>query len=211
MSKARTNGSIPFGSAKSPGFYTPENGKNKIPGVTPKSILLTNEFYLTKSLHHQYCKLTFRMFKKTWSAKVFTASVFVLAASIFTLIKFHFLPVGIPLAVIGLYLAFMAFWGYLYKQGVSFKQLKTFYGDPIKMKVDFHPQYFTVVTKEGSLDFLYKQVTHYLQFTEFDILIVSAQGIIEHGQIIDKRSFEPEELNTYYNIIEKNGLNHLSK
>ena len=45
-----------------------------------------------------------------------------------------------------------------------------------------------------------------IELQNMSILIVGADGIIVHGQIVDKKSFEPMELSTYYDILENAGV-----
>lgn len=192
------------------GFYRMNNPK--IPGKNPsKTVLVTNEFYLTKNLNRAYARETFRILKKKWRLGVYALFLVTLTAGFILLIPVKLPFVGIPLIVLSLYFLFMAGFGYLYQAEVSYRKLKSLYGENVKMKVEFHDRYFSVVTGEGKLEFLYKQIQHYLSFTEYDIFVVAKEGIIQHGQIIDKRAFTPEELNIYYSILDKNGISFLAE
>ena len=192
------------------GFYRMD--KQKIPGKNPsKTVLVTNEFYLTKRLNRAYARETFRILKKKWRIGVYALFFVTLAAGFILLIPVKLPFLGIPLIVLSLYFLFMAGFGYLYQAEIAYRNLKSLYGEPIKMKVEFHDRYFSVVTGEGKLEFLYRQIQHYLSFSEYDIFIVAKEGIIQHGQVIDKRSFTPEELNIYYSILDKNGISVLAE
>ena len=57
---------------------------------------------------------------------------------------------------------------------------------------------------------MYSQITDIIELDDISILIVSAKGIIQHGQIIDKKAFTQEELNKYYKLLySKNNLTNL--
>ena len=58
-------------------------------------------------------------------------------------------------------------------------------------------------TSENSMD-----VT--ISGDDMGVLIAANEGMIEHGQIIDKSVFTPEQLAKYYDILEEAGLNELN-
>jgi len=79
--------------------------------------------------------------------------------------------------------------------------MKDYFGNPVEMHVVFYPKFFKVKGAKNDYDFLYSQITDIIELEDMSILIVSAKGIITHGQIIDKKAFSKEELNKYYELL----------
>ena len=78
------------------------------------------------------------------------------------------------------------------------------------MKVEFYHEFFRVVTDKGTNDFPYASVRQRIELDDMGVLIAANEGMIEHGQIIDKSVFTPEQLAKYYDILEEAGLNELN-
>ena len=97
----------------------------------------------------------------------------------------------------------MSWFGYLYHAEVNYSQMKLYSGTPVEMHVIFYPKFFRVVGSKANYDFLYTQITDIIELEEMTILTVSGQGIITHGQIIDKKAFSPEELVKFQKLIYK--------
>lgn len=106
------------------------------------------------------------------------------------------------LLLTGLYVFVMSWLGYLYGASNSYRGFKEFYGEPVTMKVQFYEKFFRVVTPMGNRDFLYANIVKRMELSDMAILVVAQEGIIQHGQIIDKKAFEPLELSRYYDILE---------
>ena len=74
------------------------------------------------------------------------------------------------------------------------------------MTVQFYEKFFRVVTPKGNRDFLYANITQRMEMGDMAILVVAQEGIVQHGQIIDKKAFAPLELSKYYDILEDAGV-----
>lgn len=193
-----------------------KKNKNMIPssGINPKkaemvkdfTVLLENKFILTKKMNRFYAQKTFYLFHSKWRLTTFAISLLFLTVSIICFQIPNFLIVAILSLIFALYCLFMTFFGYLYSSAVSYHNLVDFYGEPIEMHVVFYPRFFRICTDKGNLDFLYCNISKRIETAEMSILIVGTDNHIEHGQIIDKRTFEPADLAKYYDILENAGV-----
>lgn len=165
--------------------------------------VLENNFILTKAMNRKYAKVTYNRYHTRFKTITFIASLVLFAIGF----GFVFLRLPIPFAIfilLGLYVFFMSWFGYLYQAFISYRQMIPFYGDPVEMKVTFFPRFFRVKGEKKDFDFMYSQVTDIVELDDMSILIVSAKGIITHGQVIDKKAFSKEELQKYYELLYKN-------
>ena len=164
--------------------------------------VLENNFILTKSMNRKYARVTYQRYSSKWKVITFIAAIVLFVIGF----VFVFLRLPIPFAIcilLGFYVFFMSWFGYLYQAMVSYSQMAVHYGNPVEMHVVFYPQFFRVVGPKSNYDFLYTQITDIIELEEMSILIVSAKGIITHGQVIDKKVFTQEELNKYYELLYK--------
>ena len=162
--------------------------------------VIENKFILTKAMNRKYARVTYQRYHSKWKMVTFIASIVLFAIGF----AFVFLRWPIPFAVcilLGLYVFFMSWFGYLYQSAVSYSQMELHYGSPVEMHVIFYPQFFRLEGPKSNYDFLYSQITDIIELEEMSILIVSAKGIITHGQVIDKKAFTKEELNKYYELL----------
>lgn len=162
--------------------------------------VLENKFILTKAMNKKYAKVTYRRYKSKWQIITFIISIILFVIGF----AFVFLRLPIPFVIfilLGLYVFFMSWFGYIYQAMVSYSQLTTYYGNPVEMHVVFYPQFFKVKGAKNDFDFLYSQITDIIELDDMSILIVSAKGIITHGQVIDKKAFSKEELEKYYELL----------
>ena len=171
-------------------------------------LMLTNRFILTRSMHRFYAKETFRIYHKKWKNMVLLAGVLAMGVGIpltMTLPGFWKIP-GILFILAGAYFIFMSVFGYLYGSIVSYRNLEEELGVPPEMVVKFYPAFFSVQSKNGALNFYYKQITKRLEYDEMSILIIGKGNSIAHGQIIDKTAMEPKDLAKYYDVLEHAGV-----
>ncbi|MBP5276112.1 MAG: YcxB family protein [Lachnospiraceae bacterium] len=171
--------------------------KEKNPDMTP---VLENNFILTKAMNKKYAKITYRRYHSKWQIVTFIVAL-VLFAIGFAFVFLRLLVPFIIFIVLGLYVFFMSWNGYLYQAFISYRQMMDYFGNPVEMHVVFYPKFFRVKGSKSNYDFLYSQITDIVELEDMSILIVSAKGIITHGQIIDKKAFTPEELNKYYELL----------
>lgn len=165
-------------------------------------VLLENTFILTKEMNKRYARHTYGIFHKKWRRNTFIAGTLLMLGSFVFVypLKLYFL--WALFLIIGIYIFMMSWLGYLYGAVVSYNNLKEFYGEPVFMTVQFYEKFFRVVTPKGNRDFLYANIKHRIEMGDMAILIVAQEGILQHGQIIDKKTFEPLELSKYYDILE---------
>lgn len=190
-----------------PAFAFSNAAKTNKPAKSVSSeVLLRNSFILTKKMHLEYSKHTYRIFYKKWRNKVLLLAVTVLATGLLLILWPHWYLPGILALVAGIYFFFMGLFGYVYGSYKEYRNFQEFFGPLVEMEVEFHPKYFRVKTAKGDRDFLYMQIMRRIELQNMSILIVGVDGIIVHGQIIDKKSFEPIELSKYYDILESAGV-----
>lgn len=165
-------------------------------------VLLENEFILTKEMNKRYARHTYGIFHKKWRRNTFIAGILLMILAFVLLYVWKLYLLWGLLLLTGLYVFVMSWLGYLYGASNSYRGFKEFYGEPVTMKVQFYEKFFRVVTPMGNRDFLYANIVKRMELSDMAILVVAQEGIIQHGQIIDKKAFEPLELSRYYDILE---------
>lgn len=174
------------------------------------NVLLDCRFTLTREMNRRYAKITYRKYRNKWQTGTFWLSIALFLAGFLCI--FLKLPVLFLILIFaGLYVFFMSWFGYLFQASVSYKDMARFYGDPIQMHVTFYEEFFRVEGDNNNFDFPYSQITDIIELNDISILIVSAKGIISHGQIIDKKSFNGEQLMKYYDLTDKILFKNLPK
>lgn len=171
-------------------------------------IFFENKFILTSKLHQQYCKVCFaKMRKNTKILAIVLAIVSFIAAIIFAILgsdKLCFVAL-----ILVLYFVMMAFWGYKFSEWINYRSMKRKFGQVILMIVDFYPTYVEVrtgTTEVASLTFKYTSITKAYETEDLIILIISAKGMIEHGQVLFKQNFKDDSLDKFKVFInEKTG------
>ncbi|MBQ7765347.1 MAG: hypothetical protein IJ397_00715 [Lachnospiraceae bacterium] len=165
-------------------------------------ILLENTFILTKEMNKRYARQTYGIFHKKWRRNTFIIGLLLMLVSFVFVYPLQWYILWLIFLVLGIYVFMMSWMGYLYGAAVSYGNFKEFYGEPVMMTVQFYEKFFRVVTPKGNRDFLYANIKHRIEMGDMAILIVAQEGIILHGQIIDKKMFEPLQLSKYYDILE---------
>ncbi len=190
--------------------------KNPIPGQTAMEgyknsgmkksligeVLLKNTFILTKEMNKRHARHTYGIFHKKWRRNTLIAGVLLMAGSFVFVYPLRLYLLWALFLIVGIYIFMMSWLGYLYGATVSYNNYKDFYGEPVSMTVEFYEKFFRVVTPKGNRDFLYANIIKRIEMGDIAILIVAQEGIVQHGQIIDKKAFEPLELSKYYDILE---------
>lgn len=191
---------------------------NFIPGTTGQSgiakekksligdVLLENTFILTKEMNKRYARHTYGIFHKKWRRNTFIAGLLLMLGSFVFVYPLQLYILWLLCLVAGIYVFMMSWMGYLYGAWTSYNTFKEFYGEPVLMTVQFYEKFFRVVTPKGNRDFLYANITNRIEMGDIAILVVAQEGIIQHGQIIDKKMFQPLELAKYYDILEDAGV-----
>lgn len=172
-------------------------------------IFFENKFILTSKLHKQYCKVCFaKMRKSTKILSIVLAIVSFLAAVMFAILKME--KMCFVALILVLYFVLMAFWGYKFSEWINYRGMRRQFGDVILMIVDFFPTYVEVKTgtkDKSSLTFKYTSISKAYETEDLIILIISAKGMIEHGQILFKENFKDDSLDKFRKFInEKTGV-----
>lgn len=165
-------------------------------------VLLENTFILTKEMNKRYARHTYGIFHKKWRRNTFIAGLLLMLGSFVFVWPLQWYLLWLLFLVVGIYVFMMSWLGYLYGAMISYNNFKDFYGEPVTMTVQFYEKFFRVVTPMGNRDFLYANIKQRMELADMSILIVAQEGIIQHGQIIDKKAFEPLQLSKYYDILE---------
>lgn len=165
-------------------------------------VLLRNTFILTREMNKRYARHTYGIFHKKWRRNTFIIGFLLMAGSFVFVYPLQLYLLWALFLIVGIYVFMMSWLGYLYGATVSYNNYKDFYGEPVSMTVEFYEKFFRVVTPKGNRDFLYANIVKRIEVTDMAILIVAQEGIVQHGQIIDKKAFEPLELSKYYDILE---------
>ena len=169
--------------------------------VNPDMIpVLENKFILTKAMNRKYARVTYGRYHLKWQAITFSIAILLFAAG-FVFVFFHLLIPFVIFILLGLYVFFMSWFGYLYQAAVNYSQMKLYCGTPVEMHVIFYPKFFRVVGRKANYDFLYTQIKDIIELEEMTILTITGKDIITHGQVIDKRAFSPEELVKFQKLI----------
>lgn len=179
---------------------------SKIDKKSEFKLLLENKFILTKQMNSKYSEITFGIYHSKWRRNTLIGSI---AAFVSAFLILYLLKMIIPfllLILLGFYIFFMSWKGYKYGSYISYRNMATMYGEPVEMHIEFYKNFFRLKTGKGDRDFLYSQISRRIELKEMSILIVGTKGIIEHGQIVDKRAFTPDELAHYYDILDKAGV-----
>ena len=203
-----------------PGVKRKRYNQNFIPGQQDKSkpfqnvaqagvkkdligeVLLENTFILTKEMNKRYARHTYGIFHKKWRRNTFIAGLLLMLGSFVFVYPLRLDLLWILFLVVGIYVFMMSWLGYLYGATVSYNNFRDFYGEPVTMTMQFYERFFRVVTPMGNRDFLYANIKKRIEMGDMAILIVAQEGILQHGQIVDKKAFEPLELSKYYDILE---------
>lgn len=165
-------------------------------------VLLENTFILTKEMNKRYARHTYGIFHKKWRRNTFILGLLFMLGSFVFVWPLKLYILWLIFLILGIYIFMMSWMGYLYGAMVSYGNFKEFYGEPVMMTVQFYEQFFRVVTPKGNRDFLYANIKHRIEMSDMAILIVAQEGILLHGQIVDKKMFEPLQLSKYYDILE---------
>ncbi|MCQ2542744.1 MAG: hypothetical protein MJ126_01170 [Lachnospiraceae bacterium] len=161
--------------------------------------LFENKYTLTREMNKKYARITYSMLHSKWQISTFVISIILfLLAFVMVFLKLPILFVIFIL--IGLYVFFMSWFGYIFQAYISYKDMARFYGDPINMHIIFYPEFFRVVGDNETFDFFYSQIKDKIEYENMSIFIISGKGMIEHGQIINKSAFSPEDLTKFYKI-----------
>lgn len=152
-------------------------------------IFYENRFILTRKLHQQYCKITFRAMNKR--IQLLSAA---LAVVMYVLCAVAFFYLRLPKLCLvflgfGVYFTFMIFYGYKFSEWINFRRLKDEYGPAVTMILHFQQDKVCVRVNEKSFSFKYSSISKAYETEDSYILILGKRGMAEHGQVLFKQGF----------------------
>lgn len=152
-------------------------------------IFYENRFILTKKLHHQYCKMTYRTMNKRMQilAAVLAVIMYVLCAVLFFYLRMP--KVCLVFLGFGIYFTIMIFYGYKFSEWINFRKMRDEYGPAITMVLHFQQDKVSVRVNEKSFAFKYSSISKAYETEDSYILILGKKGMVEHGQVIFKQGF----------------------
>ena len=152
-------------------------------------IFYENRFILTKKLHHQYCKVTYRTMNKRMQvlSAVLAAVMYVLCAAAFFYLRMP--KLCLVFLGFGIYFTIMIFYGYKFSEWINFRKMRDEYGPAITMVLHFQQDKVSVRVNEKSFAFKYSSISKAYETEDSYILIIGKRGMVEHGQVIFKKGF----------------------
>mgnify|MGYP003806242881 CR=1 FL=1 len=158
---------------------------------------------MTKKLHKQYCSKTFRLMKKGQQILTLVVALILYAGAALAYFHFQALKPAIVLVTFGIYFTAMIFYGYKFSEWMHYRQLQDEHGKGIVSILTCYPDKIQVKVNKTSFSFKYSSITKAYETEELLILIIGANGMLEHGQMIYKSGFTQgktvEEFKTFIN------------
>lgn len=152
-------------------------------------IFYENRFILTKKLHHQYCRLTYRTMNKRMQILSAALAAVMYALSVAAFFYLRMPRLCLTSFAFGIYFTLMIFWGYRFSEWINFRKMKDEYGPAITMVLQFQQDKVSVRVNEKSFAFKYSSITKAYETEDTYILIIGKRGMVEHGQVIFKQGF----------------------
>lgn len=163
-------------------------------------IFFENKYILTKKLYHQYCKKTFQKLRKTNQILSIVLALITLVIALLVFFFLHGRKIMILFAVIFAYFVMMFFSGYKFSEWLNYRNLKRDYGHKsggeVVYQLYFEPLNVKVKVGDTGFTFKYSTIEKVYETEDIIIFILSAKGMIEHGQIIFKRGFSDKNSET---------------
>lgn len=169
-----------------------DSGKDVFYTVSMAKIFYENRFILTKKLHHQYCKMTYRTMNKRMQvlSAALSLVMYALCAAAFFYLKMP--KLSLVFLGFGIYFTVMIFYGYRFSEWINFRKMKDEYGPAITMVLHFQQDKVSVRVNEKSFAFKYSSISKAYETEDGYILIIGKRGMVEHGQIIFKQGFSKD-------------------
>lgn len=171
-----------------------------------------NRFILTRKLHKEYCKETYKKMRKTNQrlALILAAVSLILFIVLFIFLykKKIMILLGTIIGLAFLYFVGMFFFGYAFAEWFNYRDFKRNYGQEqggeVVYQLRFEPVEVKVKVGKTSLTFKYSTIEKVYETENLFIFILSRDGMIEHGQMIFKKGFtdkSPETLENFKSFI----------
>lgn len=171
-------------------------------------IFFENRFLLTKKLHKQYSKETFKKMRKSTSFLSLGLAFLTLIAAILAFIFFAARKILILFLLAFIYFILMSLFGYIFSDWLNFRNMKRNYGEKkggeVVYQIKFEPTEVRVKVGSTGYTFKYTTIEKIYETEDLLIFILNAKGMIEHGQIIYKKGFtdkSPETLDNFRKFI----------
>lgn len=152
-------------------------------------IFFENRFILTKKLHHQYCKETYRLMNKRIQLLSLISALVMYGLFLFSALYLRLAKLAGVFLIIAIYFTAMIFLGYTFSEWYNFRKLKDDYGQAITMVLHFEQDKVNVRVNEKSFSFKYSSIYKAYETEDLIILILGKQGMVEQGQVIFKNGF----------------------
>ena len=166
-------------------------------------IFFENRFILTKKLHHQYCRETYRTMNKRMQILALVLAILMYGLCAFSCFYLLLPRLAMVFLAFGIYFTFMIFYGYRFSEWINFRKMKDEYGPAITMVLHFLQDKVSVRVNEKSFAFKYSSIAKSYETEDTIILILGKRGMLEHGQVIFKQGFtggaELEDFKKYIN------------
>lgn len=167
-------------------------------------VFFENRFLLTKTIHHQYCKETFKKMRKTNQNIALILAILTLVVAGLVFFLFNGRKIMILFGIIFLYFVMMYFMGYRFSEWLNYRNLKRDYGHKtggeVVYQLKFEPAQVRVKVGETGLTFKYSTIEKVYETKDIFIFILSKEGMIEHGQIVFKNGFSDKADDTVENF-----------
>lgn len=152
-----------------------------------------NRFILTKKLYHQYCKMTYKKMRKSTQRLAMILALITLIIALLVFFLLNGRKIMILFGILFLYFMAMYFSGYGFSEWINYRNLKRDYGHKsggeVVYQLRFEPVEVRVKAGETGFTFKYSSIEKIYETDDTFIFILSAKGMIEHGQIIFKNGF----------------------
>lgn len=155
-------------------------------------LFFENKFILTRDLHKEYCKATYKVTRTRRKVIYGILAVAFLAVALVSAFLWHLIPIIIVAGIISAFCFYSLFFGYLLYEWFDMGRLKEEFGPAVAMVVSFYSDRIGIRVNEKKVAFKYDSITRCIETEHLYIFFVYAEGIIEHGQAIYKNGFGEE-------------------
>ncbi len=160
-----------------------------------------NKFILTRKLHKEYCKTTYKKTRNKRKVVYGILAVLFLAVAVVAALVWKLLPVIIAAGVISLFCFYSLFFGYVLYEWFDMGRLKEEFGPAVAMVVSFYSDRVAIRVNDKKVAFKYSSITRCVETENLYIFFVYSEGIIEHGQALFKKGFKEEEIPAFQKYI----------
>lgn len=166
------------------------------------AIQFENRFILTRRIHKEYCKLLYRKTRKKFKITCFVLAAVSLVAALLLIIFTQWNVLSYILMFLSLYFIAMAFYGYSFSEWINYSKMKDEHGGEVFMILKFEPTRVIVQVNKTSFAFKYTSISAVYETDDIIILVISGDGMIDHGQLVYKNGFTEKNDDTLDRFME---------